>query len=128
MSDIDHNPVDPFANINLDELKQNTEKKIEEDDIVDKHAIKKAAEQNEFSSRQGTYKKQKLVTKTFSLFQDEIFIINNALKIYLEQSGDEDLSTPSNSDAVRAGLHLLAEKSPDEQAKLISQHRGRGRK
>lgn len=130
MNEKENQPVDPFATIDLGEFKQKKSKTIDNDIIrvVDKDIIKKAAEQSDFSSRQSAPKKQKLVTKTFSLFQDEIIVINNALKAYLESSSDDDLSSPSNSDVIRAGLHLLSEKSPKEQADLIAKHRGRGRK
>lgn len=128
MSESEKSPLDPFANVNLDAFKQDpVQDKAESKPKVDKDAIKMAAEKSEFNSRQAAPKKKKLVTKTFSLFQDEIIIINNALTAYRERSED-DLPTTSNSDAVRAGLHLLAEKTPEEQANLIALHRGRGRK
>lgn len=128
MSESDKTPIDPFANVNLDAFKQEpAQKTLESNPKVDKEAIKMAAEKSEFSSRQAVPKKKKLVTKTFSLFQDEIIIINDALTAYRERS-EEDLPTTSNSDAVRAGLHLLSEKTPEEQADLIALHRGRGRR
>jgi len=128
MNDIEKQPVDPFANLDLNEFKQEKSETNEVIRVIDKEVIKQTAEKSDFSSRQVSPKKQKLVTKTFSLFQNEIKIINNAIRAYLESSDEDDLSTPSNSDAVRAGLYLLAEKSPEEQANLIAEHRGRGRR
>ena len=124
MSEAEKNSIDPFASLNLDELTVSSNSGLSND--LDKEKIKKAAEESSFSSRQIVAKKQKLVTKTFSLFQDEIVIINSALRAYIDST--DELSSPSNSDAVRAGLHLLAEKSPEEQAQLIAEHRGRGRR
>ena len=127
MSEAEKQPIDPFASIDLDAFKTpNKENSRQSDDDNRKNEIKDIAEKSDFTSRQAPAKKQKLVTKTFSLFQDEIIIINNALRAFIDSS--DELSSPSNSDAVRAGLHLLAEKSPEEQARLISEHRGRGRR
>ncbi len=127
MSEVDKKPLDPFASINLESFKiEDNSNRPSKENEVQKKEIQKIAEKSDFSSRQAAPKKQKLVTKTFSLFQDEITIINNALRAFIDSS--DELSSPSNSDAVRAGLHLLAQKTPEEQAKLISEHRGRGRR
>lgn len=135
MNDIEKKPIDPFADINFDTFTNpesnintpTTESSLKKEPL-DKEALKKVAEASHFNSRQPAQnKKPKLVTKTFSLFQDEITIINNSLKAYMEHSGD-DLSSPSNSDAVRAGLHLLSNLDAKQQAELIAKHRGRGRR
>ena len=127
MSDVEKSPVDPFAAIDLDSFKQEPSKIKAHEINIDKEKIKKAAVKSNFNSRQIAPKKQKLFTKTFSLFQEEMIIIKNALKAY-DDSLEEEFSSSSHSDAVRAGLHLLAEKKPEEQAQLILMHRGRGRK
>ncbi len=127
MNELEKQPIDPFASIDLDAFKTRGDEDHSSNEVANhKKEIKNIAEKSHFSSRQAPPKKQKLVTKTFSLFQDEIIIINNALRAFIDSS--DELSSPSNSDAVRAGLHLLAQKSPEEQARLISEHRGRGRK
>ena len=129
MTNTEHNPIDPFANINLEGFKAGPVKKKTslKKSQPDKEAIKAVAEQNDFQSRQAAPKKQKIVTKTFSLFQDECSIINDVLKAYLDNP-DEGLSQPSGSDIVRAALHIFAEKTPQEQVELVKEHRGRGRK
>jgi hypothetical protein len=129
MSNTEKNPVDPFANINLDGFKAQPGKKKTsvKKPSPDKDAIKAIAEQNDFQSRQAAPKKHKIITKTFSLFQEDCSIINDVLKAYLENP-DEGLSQPSGSDIVRAALHILAEKSSQEQVALVKEHRGRGRR
>jgi len=127
MNDVKKTPVDPFSTIDLDSFKQEPSKIQAHEINVDKEKVKKEAVKSNFNSRQIAPKKQKLFTKTFSLFQEEMIIIKKALKAY-DDTLEEEFSSSSHSDAVRAGLHLLAEKSPKEQAQLISTHRGRGRK
>lgn len=124
MSNSEENPIDPFANINLEGFKtENKNKKVQ----PDKAEIKAIAEESDFQSRQAIVKKQKIITKTFSLFQDECQIINNVFKVYLDNP-DVSMSQPSGSDIVRAALHLFSTKSPEEQVALVKEHRGRGRK
>ncbi|GJL71985.1 MAG: hypothetical protein NMNS01_11840 [Nitrosomonas sp.] len=129
MSNTEKKPIDPFATLGLDKYKKPENKK--ETSVKkpppDKDAIKAIAEQNDFQSRQAPVKRQKIVTKTFSLFQEDCSIINDVLKAYLENP-DEGLSQPSGSDVVRAALHILAEKSAQEQVELVKEHRGRGRR
>ncbi|HNO75547.1 hypothetical protein [Nitrosomonas mobilis] len=129
MSNTKNDPVDPFAGIDLDRFKteQGKKKTSLRKPQPDKEAIKAVAEQNDFQSRQAAPKKKKIITKTFSLFQDECNIINDVLRAYLNNP-DEGLSQPSGSDIVRAALHIFAEKNSQEQVKLIKEHRGRGRK
>ena len=129
MSNTEKNPVDPFADINLDKYKAPPGKKKASVNKPppDKDAMKAIAEQNDFQSRQAAPKKQKIVPKTFSLFQEDCSIINDVLKAYLENP-DERLSQPSGSDIVRAALHILAEKPEQEQVALVKEHRGRGRR
>jgi hypothetical protein len=129
MSNTEKTPVDPFAGINLNEFKARPGKKKPslKKPQPDKDEIKAVAEQNDFQSRQAPPKKQKIVTKTFSLFQEDCSIINDVLKAYLENP-DEGLSQPSGSDVVRAALHILVEKPEHEQVALVKEHRGRGRR
>lgn len=125
MNDLTKQPVDAFAGINLNQFKK---KPTVEPDIQDtKSIIKSVAEENHFQSRQPTSKKQKIYPKTFSLFEDECEIINNAIKYYLDDP-NRSPSQPSGSDVVRAALHAFSEKTPNEQIQLIKENRGRGRK
>ncbi|MFL0809130.1 MAG: hypothetical protein K6L76_01830 [Agarilytica sp.] len=129
MSVIEKTPIDPFSAVNFDEIIGNDESLvIQPEEIIDtKDSIKKAAEQSKFSSRQSkTPKKQKLIKKSFSIFSEEANIIKKALNAHSDIL-EEEFGSPSQSDVVRAGLHLLAEKSPKEQAMLIAKHKGRGR-
>lgn len=127
MSDNEQSPSDPFANINFDAFKSESEAPKTES-AIPKDLIKKVAEESSFASRQAVpIKKRKLIKKTFSLFQEEVAIINQGLRAYMDEAGDEP-SCPSNSDVVRAGLYLLSEKTPEEQAALIEQYRGRARR
>jgi len=122
----EHVPLDPFASLNLSEFKAR-QSKTPAPQKLDKEAIRELAAENDFRSRQMPEKKQKIVTKTFSLFPDECDIINGALKAYLDDP-DEGLAQPSSSDVVRAALNSFATRSPAEQVALIKQHRGRGRR
>ena len=60
------------------------------------------------------------------IFSEEANIIKKALNSHSDIL-EEEFGSPSQSDVVRAGLHLLAEKTPKEQAMLIAKHKGRGR-
>lgn len=126
------NPIDPFENIELGNFKnksQPNDKKDFESSLHDKEIIKKIASESQFQSRESKkeLKKPKLITKTFSLFQDECVIINDVIKAYLNKVEDS-MSQPSGSDVVRAALHSFSQKSSQEQLDLVKQHRGRGRR
>ena len=126
------NPIDPFKNIELGNFKnksQSNDKKEIESSLHDKEVIEKIANESQFQSRESKreLKKPKLITKTFSLFQDECVIINDVIKAYLNKVEDS-MSQPSGSDVVRAALHSFSRKSSQEQLDLVKQHRGRGRR
>lgn len=126
----DKKTVDPFDNINLDDFKnQPTESEIVIQQIpeIDKSVIKGIAEENNFKSREVSQKKEKIITKTFSLFKDECNIINKTITHCLSNSYQDPVHV-SGSDVVRAALYLLSQQPNDEQINLILQHRGRGRK
>lgn len=125
MSNTTKQPVDAFANIDLSQFKAKPSQKL--DAQATKDVIKSIAKENNFQSRQPVTKKPKIIPKTFSLFEDECGIINDALKHYLDDPG-RNSSQPSGSDVVRAALHAFSKKSSDQQVKLIKEHRGRGRK
>lgn len=129
MSIVEKTPVDPFSAVNFDEIIGNGDSlvKAAEERTDTKDSIKKAAEQSKFSSRQSkTVQKQKQIKKSFSIFSEEANIIKKALYAHSDIL-EEEYGSPSQSDVVRAGLHLLSEKSPKEQAMLIAKHKGRGR-
>ena len=90
-------------------------------------SVRRTAEDSEFGSRPVAPRKRIVMSKTFSLFEEEIAIINSALISYRKLSGELSPTT-SNPDSVRAAIYLLAEKSPEEQTQLIAIHRGRGRR
>ena len=124
------NPVDPFENINLDNFKnQDTKTKhsTENKKLLDKETIKDVARESDFQSRERIRDKSKVVTKTFSLFQEECTIIDTILKNCLNHQGNS-LTQPSGSDIVRAALHAFTQKTSQEQITMIFNHRGRGRK
>jgi len=131
MNDLQKQPVDPFSASDLD---LEIFKKQENQPITafppDKAEIRKIAEQSDFQSRQPIKRKQKATAKSFSLFPDDLEHINRAfnemLKSYLENP-EAGLAKPSDSDVVRAALHLLALQPIEEQLQLIKEHRGRGR-
>lgn len=125
MSDTVKQPVDAFANIDLKQFKGQT-KQIVETQITEEQ-IKTIAEENNFQSRQPVTKKPKIYPKTFSLFEDECAIINNAIKYYLDDP-NRSPSQPSGSDVVRAALHAFSERTPENQIELIKENRGRGRR
>jgi hypothetical protein len=129
MSDLDHPPIDAFADLDLAEFKnaKPQARPLNPAPKMEKEAIRAAAEKGEFISRQPVTRKQKIVPKTFSLFQDECDIINAALKAY-QAEPDERLSQPSSSDVARAALHVFAALTPEEQVSYIKENRGRGRK
>jgi hypothetical protein len=130
MSKTDKKPIDPFSNISLDSFKKDVsqEKSLERMEAhPDKKTIKAIAEESNFQSREAAPKKQKIMTKTFSLFQEECNIINSIIRQYLENH-EYDSSQPSGSDVVRAALYTLATKSPKEQVALVKQYRGRKKK
>ncbi len=129
MTDNERRPLDAFADINLDEFKSDNVIKapVINNSKLEKEAIRKVAEESDFQSRQAIVKRKKIIPKTFSLFQEECDVINQALKYYLDNP-DERLSQPSGSDVVRAALYVFATKNAEEQVQLIKAHRGRGRK
>ena len=130
MIEQDRAPVDAFADLDLDEFKVEkgrAKKKPAKAPKVEKEVIRAMAEKGDFFSRQPAAKKQKIVPKTFSIFQDECDIINAALRAY-QNDPDERLGQPSSSDVVRAALHVFAGLSEEEQVRLMKDKRGRGRK
>jgi hypothetical protein len=117
---LNNNPSDPFSNINFEDFKsvdKNTLKGIDEE------AVRRVAEENSFQSRQPVQVKEKITTKSFSLFPSDQAIINQAIKRSLEKNA----STPSGSDIIRAALHAFAKLSVDQQDTYIQKYRGRGR-
>tara|TARA_R110001592_G_scaffold31482_1_gene110961 strand:+ start:36363 stop:36737 length:375 start_codon:yes stop_codon:yes gene_type:complete len=122
MSDVD-NSADPFSNINFEDFKSDQKSSSPSKD-VDEKAIRRLAEENNFKSREGTKKKERITTKSFSLFPSEQDIINKAIKNSIDKHG----KTSSGSDIIRAALHAFALLNPEEQDNLVQKHKGRGRK
>lgn len=116
-----NNLSDPFSSINFDDFKS-AEKDVSKN--VDETVVRRVAEENSFQSRQPVQVKEKITTKSFSLFPSDQTIINQAVKRSLEKHA----STPSGSDIIRAALHAFATLSVDEQDTYIQKYRGRGRK
>ena len=129
MTDTKGKPVDAFADINLGDFKRNVKTKEKSESKKEKDKIKKIAEENNFVSRQPVVveQKEKVMTKTYSLFKSDCDIIKQVIRSYFDEN-DEDLSQPSGSDVVRAALHHFATLDFDKQLSLIEEHRGRGRK
>src|SRR5262245_23945184 len=103
MSDIDTSPVDPFGGLDLAEFKlaKAERPKPPVAPRVEKEVIRAAAEKGAFVSRQAAAPKKKVITKSFSLFQEECDILNRALRAY-QSAPDDHLAAPSSSDVVRA--------------------------
>ena len=76
---------------------------------ADIESVRRTAEDSEFGSRPVAPRKRIVMSKTFSLFEEETAIINSALISYRKLSGELSPTT-SNPDAVRAAIYLLAEK------------------
>jgi len=124
------NTIDPFKNITLDNFKNETTSSLKSKNKLDKDTIKTIANESNFQSREFRQlsHKQKIVTKTFSLFPTECSIINNAIKAYFSYSSENEPSQPSSSDVVRAALHAFGQRTLPEQINMIKHYRGRGRK
>lgn len=118
-------PFDPFSNLDLDSFKNANASQPKPKPPPEKKVIREVAQESKFQSRQPVQKRPKHSPKTFSLFPDDMAIIQNGLRSYMDHHGS---SQPSGSDVVRAALHIFAKKSPEEQACLIEQHRARGKK
>ena len=112
----ERNPVDPFSEITLEALKNTTPKKPKSP--VEMDAIREVAIQSKFQSRQPAAKREAHTAKTFSLFPDDTAIIKNALRFFMDYNASIQAS---GSDVVRAALHEFAQKSTNEQVKLIEQ-------
>lgn len=123
------NTVDPFKNISLNSFRNETALSLKSQNKLDKDTIKTIANESNFQSREvrPLNPKQKIVTKTFSLFPAECSVINNAIRAYFDNLED-GTSQPSGSDVVRAALHAFGQKTPQEQINMIKDYRGRGRK
>lgn len=117
-----NNPVDPFSNINFDDFKSTDDGGSSNN--VDEVAVRRVAEESSFQSRQPTPLKEKITTKSFSLFPSDQEIINQSVKRSLEKHA----FTPSGSDIIRAALHAFATLNTDQQDSYIQKYRGRGRK
>lgn len=116
-------PVDPFSNIDLNTFKSNAPKKSKLPPL--KEAVREAAIQSNFQSRQPIVKREKHTAKTFSLFPDDTAIVKNALRSFM----DHNMSAqPSGSDVVRAALHEFSRKPESEQVQLIERYRARGKR
>ena len=116
------NIIDPFKDIDLDNLKKNKKKHATTEQ--QKESIKDIAVSNDFFSR-NTQAKQKTITKTFSLFKEECLLINEAISEY--NNLDNNFTAVSGSDIVRAALYSFSKLSDEEKHNLITKHRGRGR-
>ena len=110
MSEAENAPYDPFANLDLDSLRQESSMTDGASyRTADIESVRRTAEDSEFWSRPVAPRKRIVMSKTFSLFEEEIAIINSALISYRKLSGELSPTT-SNPDAVRAAIYLLAEK------------------
>ena len=124
MSSASTEPRDPFANINIDDFKAPPKEKPQPK-RVDEALVRKAAEQSHFQSREPASKKERIITKTYSLFPSDIGIINDVIK---SVPTSVDMGQPSGSDVVRAALHAFYGLDEDEQIALVQRYRGRGRR
>ncbi len=122
MSDID-NSSDPFSDINFDDFKSN-DTKTPDLKKIDETKIRRLAEENNFKSREGVKKKERIATKSFSLFPSDQEIINKAIKHSINKHG----TVSSGSDIIRAALHAFDSLNIEEQDNLIQKHKGRGRR
>ncbi len=121
------NPVDAFADINIDDFKKDLKEEKQESYDVDIEAIKKVAEKNNFPSRQKPAKKEKTLTRSVSLFGSEDQIIQNTIAdFYKSQYASE--FRPSASDVIRAALHIFSRQEKKSKLKTLIEVRGRGRK
>lgn len=130
MSDIEHDPIDVFADLGLEDFKKSKEPQpvaTRPAPRPEMEVIRATAEQGAFVSRQPTAPKKKMTPKTFSLFPEENEVIEYALKA-CHAYPDERFAQPSFSDIVRAALHVFSTLPAEEQVSHIKAHRGRGRK
>jgi hypothetical protein len=115
------NIIDPFKDIDLNNLKKNSNS-IDESQ---KNTIKSLAIENKFISKEEPKRKEKVITKTFSLFRNECLVINDSITNYSKM--DENYSSASGSDVVRAALYNFSQLDKETQYDIIRKHRGRGR-
>jgi hypothetical protein len=113
--------VNPFDEINVSDFKKSSSPSSEL-----KEKVKVLAKESNFYSRESIKKlpKPKVVTKTFSLFEEECAIIHDIMK----KSLNNDPTVLSGSDIVRAALHAFSKIPLQEQIEAIGMHRGRGRR
>lgn len=126
----ERNPIDPFSQLNMDEFKNDRNIAKEESNfLVTKKQIKEIAEKSNFHSRElnKVAPKPKIITRSFSLFDVDLAIIEETIAEIKNSSGVLN-GLPSGSDIIRAALHTFKQLSQQEKYRQISIHRGRGRR
>lgn len=120
--------VDVFSEIDLEEFKKPKKKGTDlKPSHKEKEAIRIIAQENDFQSREPIKPKGiKIVPKTFSLFKEDLEVINSVIQNYLLDY-DPGFRQPSGSDIVRAALHHFIKQSPEDQVRQIKERRGRGK-
>lgn len=127
MSDIKEKPADPFASIDLEEFKEPTIRTNTDKPQIDKEVIREVAEKNDFTSRQPKPKRPEAIRKTSTLFREDCAVIEKSIRGYSEFFKD-DYKHPSESDVIRAALHVLDKVPGHEKFPLIRELRGKDRK
>ena len=134
MSDVAE-PLDPFASLDLEEFKtQKKDKPAGKKAVSPKPAkkkarvqdevIKKVAAESNFTSRKSVETREKILSKTFSLYPSDLDIVADSIRMF---PISYYVSSPSSSDVIRAALHAFSELSEEKRIEMIEEHRGRGR-
>ena len=134
MSDVAE-PLDPFASLDLDEFKAKKKDKPAEKKAAaprpkkkkakaQDEVIKKVAAESNFTSRKSVETREKILSKTFSLYPTDLDIVADSIRMF---PISYYVSSPSSSDVIRAALHAFSELSEERRIELIEEHRGRGR-
>lgn len=118
-------PRDPFGDLNIEEFRAPAKAESPSKKKVDAALIRQVAEKSQFQSREPAPKKERIITKTYSLFPADIGIINDVIK---SVPTSVDQGQASGSDVVRAALHAFAGLDANEQIALVQRYRGRGRR
>lgn len=120
--------VDVFSEIDLEEFKKPKKKDANlKPSQKEKEAIRSVAQESEFQSREPVKPRGiKIIPKTFSLFKEDLEVVNTVIQNYLFDH-DPGYRQPSGSDVVRAALHHFVKQPPEEQVRQIKERRGRGK-
>ena len=114
-------PYNPFENIDVSDFIPD----VSSTSTPNKQEVRAAAELAGFTSREPVPPKSKAITKTAALFEKEIEIIDRCKAVFADGDGS---FKPSDSDIMRAALHIFNTIESEEIIKMLTLHRGRGRK